>query len=143
MKVIVVQNPSGFDVPIGGVFLWYGLEDELPFGYEVYSDAGGFFLLGGSSIDLTPAGALTHVHGFPNIEIKGNHNHVVSASGSGGAGGTNVSNQSNTNSATTGHTHGYFGSSTPAGGHTHTIADSEAATNLPKHKTLYYVRRVA
>jgi len=142
MKVIVIQNPSGFDVPVGGILLWYGLAGTVPPGFEIYAEAKNHFILGGSAVDLTSRGALTHTHEFPNIAAAPNHTHGVSVSVSGYPGGVGVGLPDENTASSQNHVHAGSGSTSSAGAHGNTLATSGAGSSLPKYKRLYYIRRV-
>lgn len=144
MKVIVVQNPSGFDIPLGGILLWYGNAASVPLGFEIYTELKGYFPLGGSAYDATARGALTHTHTFPNIETKAGHTHTGSASIGGYVAPDSYGNYyGNTVAAQANHSHSGSVNITAAGGHTHTLAESGTGSNLPKHRRLYYIRKIS
>lgn len=143
MKAMIVKAPFGFDIPAGGIILWYGNAASVPAGYSIVTELGGYFAMGASTYDATARGALTHTHTFPNVETKANHNHPGSTANVSG-GYTNVTYggyYSWTVAASSGHSHGAGINVAAAGGHTHTIGTSGSGSNLPKHKRLYYIKK--
>jgi hypothetical protein len=148
MKITVVENPSilgGFEIPVGGVVLWYGLGSEVPDGYTVYAEAFDVMVMGASAgnINTTPAGALTHLH--TNTSPTGseaNHNHGTSVSSLGSSGSQVVYTFGSLSSATGAHSHPTRTSNcSSAGGHSHTLSDVGSADNLPPYHRLYWIER--
>jgi hypothetical protein len=143
MKMIMVQNPAGFDVPAGSIILWYGLSTNVPAGFEIYTTLMGQFAMGGAAYDATARGALTHAHNFPNIETKANHTHTGSVNVGGYVAPDSYGDYySSTVAAQASHSHSGSVGVTAAGGHTHTLTQSGAGSSLPKFKRLYYIRKL-
>lgn len=146
MKVLVIQNPFGFEIPVGGVVLWYGDSNNVPAGYEIYEELKGYAPYGGESVDLTARGSATHKHsyGATTVELKADHQHTVNANISGSAGGVGLGYWSGYDKAAEQyHVHGASGNTGNAGSHRHTIGDTEYASSLNSYYKLYYIRRVS
>ena len=144
MKSIIVQAPSGFEVPVGSVILWYGVIANVPIGWQILTDLMGYFPRGATAWSSTAKGAATHNHGYTNkVETKANHQHSMNQ---GTVGGT-ISAQNGTSGsyqvANNSHQHNVNASNDAAGGHTHTIANTGAASSIPKSKKLYYIKKVS
>lgn len=144
MKAIVIQAPSGFDIPAGGIVLWYGIASACPPGWEIYTELMGYFPRGGSTYSATPLGAATHSHAYASdaVELKANHTHTVTSGSEGGAGVEDTGYGSDS-TASPSHNHSVNGSVDPGGSHRHTIGTTGNASLLPKHKKYYYIRRLA
>ena len=143
MKIFVIQNPSGFEIPINGIILWYGNSTNVPPGFEIYAELQGNFAMGGAVADLTARGSLTHTHTFPNVETKANHTHTGSSGLTGYGGDTTVGYYASSDrAATPNHNHGTGINIGAAGGHGHTIAASDPGSSLPVYKRLYYIRKI-
>lgn len=145
MRMHVVQNPSGFDVPIGSVILWYGDSTNVPIGWQIDTSLMGHFVKGGSAPNLTAAGALTHYHTNNNVETKADHVHATSTSVTGGYSSTAVGGYySNVLAAEPGHSHAGSAANTgSAGGHTHALGNTGSSPSLPTYKRLYYIKKVS
>lgn len=143
MKAIMVQNPAGFDIPAGGIILWYGLAGAVPAGWEIYTELMGYFPRGELSYNATAKGSATHGHTYPSdaVSWQADHTHNMPGGSVSGASGIDCGWGSNSAANMT-HNHSVNGSMDPAGGHRHTLANPGSASNLPKHKKYYYIRRL-
>lgn len=147
MNFLFIKNPraavSEFDVPTGGIVLWYGLATEVPTGWEIYTAASDVFILGASAgnMSTTVAGSLTHTHTNSATSTAAGHTHIANAS-AGSGNSTEVFGTSTNSVADDNHSHNANASVASAGSHAHSIADTGSASNLPNYHRLYWIRRI-
>lgn len=143
MKMIVVQNPMGFDIPAGGIVLWYGDSTNLPAGWSIYATAQGQFIMGAYSgaKNLTSSGALTHTHGTPDTGAVAGHTHSVNTSSGNGGGDQFYPGVGNYDAAGGSHSHSTSGGTTSSGGHSHTVSTTNTASNLSTYYRLYWIQK--
>jgi len=145
MRTIVVNKSGVLDVPIGSIILWFGTSENIPDGYEIYTELKGYLPFGNATVDLTQKGAATHVHSYPadSLSLQANHTHVVAAGSGGTVGGVGLGSWSGYDKAAQQyHSHGASGNTVAAGSHRHTIGNTGSANNLNNYHKLYYIRRV-
>lgn len=147
MAVIVQRRriAETYKVPAGGEILWYGLGGSLPSGFVLDSYMADVFVrganIGGSS--NTTSGSDSHTHTNPaSTGTQAAHTHTTGAANVGSASGSeDIVPTSNLFNANTSHGHsGTAGVTSSAGGHSHTLASTVAATSLPPYKRLYLIR---
>ncbi len=134
---------EGYQIPAGALLLWGGASAPAGFTFETALD--GYFVMGNDAADLVTArGALTHFHTNPDAEpVAGHNNHAIQASQTSSSGGdSNVYNFAQTNFAPI-HEHSATGSNeSTAGGHGHTLNDTDPASNLPPYRRLRWIKSV-
>ena len=94
-----------FYSPAGALILWDG--STAPTGWSIETSLDGYFVMGGSAVDLTARGASTHTHTNPNTNYTGSHNnHTVTVSTSGAPSSTiTAQNSASAQYTTSSHTH--------------------------------------
>lgn len=145
MRTLVVNKSGVLDVPVGSIILWYGTSENIPNGFEIYTELKGYLPYGNTTVDLTEKGAATHIHGFSStvLSLQANHTHVVTPSSGGSPGGVGLGSWTGYDKAAEQyHSHGESGSTGLAGSHRHTIGNTGSANNLNNYHKLYYIRRI-
>ncbi len=132
---------AGYEIPAGALLLWGGASAPAGFSFETALDD--YFVMGNAAADLVTArGELTHFHTNPGAEpVAGHNNHVILASATSSSGGdTNVYKFAQTNFSPI-HSHTATGSNeSTAGGHGHTLNETDPASNLPPYRRLRWIK---
>ena len=144
----ITQSLSGsrkFYAPAGTLALWEGA--SAPSGWTFETQLDDYFIAGASAVDLTARGSLTHKHWNPPTTTGGAHtDHLVSApSVSGWASASFEGTPGSASYAGGSHIHDGIAAGTPssAGDHSHPIADTNTASNLPPYKRLRWIKATA
>lgn len=146
MKLLLVKNPKsragGYEVDAGTIALWVGLSGTVPAGWQIYSTAGGVYIMGASAgnKNLTTQGASTHSHTNPNTSTQPDHTHGHGASVGGADSTNNGYGSANTTVAPAGHTHSVSTNGTSTGGHAHSVGNTDSKTNLTNYYRLYFIK---
>jgi hypothetical protein len=136
-------------VPTGIITMWYGTTGSIPSGWIVCDGANdtpdlrSMFVLGASSdgdVGIT-GGSLVHNHACPSLSDAGYHRHGVGGTSGGNSTSVTASQFSGVYNASMGHSHSYSGNSGYKDVHSHTVADSEAASSLPPYYKLFYIMK--
>jgi hypothetical protein len=148
-RSVTIGRPLGYQIPVGGIILWYGDSTDVPNGFEIYSTANDNYIMGASSgnKNTTPAGTTTHSHTLPSSTgTVAAHTHTANTPNTGTpssntytyvTGGQSMAHPSHTHGGTTG-----VGNSSD-GSHSHTLTTSTGtATNLVKYYRLYWIKAV-
>ena len=141
MKMIVVQNPAGISIPVGGIAFWYGIAADVPSGWSIYTDANGRFVMGASvdgDLEVT-GGNATHVHSNTGLQNSGHGHSASHAAANYTSSGTAQCNVGGYTQAQNGHYHEGKSASVAAESHPHTLADTGAASLLPLYVRLYLI----
>lgn len=139
--------------PIGGIMIWDNAASGLPEGFYlcdgqthdslVTPDLRDEFIYGAAQdadVGLS-GGAETHRHGNYGTEAAGGHTHGMSVSVGGSSSSKNASGYEGTRVASGGHGHGLSATSNTDDSHTHTVGDTDLASNLPPYLMLYFAMR--
>ena len=145
MKLIMVQNPAGFDVPAGSIILWFGTEAQLNAigGWAVFASAEGQFVMGAAvgGRNLVSAGSLSHSHNQPATGAAGAHGHAVSASI--GGSGSDAFLPGVTYDGAESHSHAGTGStSNNPLDHAHSVPATGAVSSLSHYHRLYWIQKL-
>lgn len=136
------------NLPIGSIILWAG--GSIPSGWAVCNGSNGTpdlrsrFVRGATNNGQlkTTGGATTHVHSNGNTGSAGGHAHT-GISGSSGNSGTEMYYGGSNEMAAGNHSHGLSGTPNSVANHSHTVGNTESASNLPPYKVLQFIMRIS
>jgi microcystin-dependent protein len=154
-RIFAMENNSGGDtnLPKTGIILWCGLASQVPDGWKICDgtnglpDLRGMFLMGAESdIEVLSTGGYSqHCHDNGAVSVIGDHSHSYSVKT--GKPSSTINRQSPSASytlvANSTHTHTTSTRTTSqAGGHKHSLGNTNYVSNLPPYKRLYYIGRI-
>ena len=126
-------------IPSGGLILWGGTTAPAGWAFNtVFDDC----LVLGGTYNATLMGALTHIHTHPGMATNGGHNnHAYVVANASGAQQATVKAFDNAEVVATGHTHvgGTGSGQSTSGAHTHTVPNTNSASNLPLYVRLRWI----
>jgi len=141
MKVIVASNLNK-NLPLGSLLFWGGLASEIPEGWELFDSAADAFIMGttAAGINLTKQGEVNHKHTINNTDNGGSHIHnntiITSSEYSGYFDGA----YQGIYGAVSEHSHSVTLSFNSAGGHNHSVSDTDSKEHLPKYIRYYLMK---
>ena len=134
MSVIVIKRRAkkAFEVPEGGIILWYGIATDVPDDWAIDAYAKDAFVRGaseGNANNVKVGSTFVHKHTYASkTSAVAPHTHSTTASGTtGSASGSQAHyGTANENAATTNHTHSVSGTrkTDSKGGHDHAMQDT-------------------
>lgn len=150
MSFTFISNAGGA-APLGSIILWYGTKAAIPVGWEYYSAAAGFWVIGATSANTTPQNNAGHTHGYTNPTGSGGiHTHTFTVGGTSSAANNVTTLEIYTQgtwdgkAARTNHTHGVSaGTIGSHAGHTHTLSASGLEAVAPLSIGIFYIKKVA
>lgn len=145
MKAFVVRKKRVQNViPAGSILYWSGTSSAVPAGWTLYNSSEDAFVMGTSTSEIsrTVAGTSGHTHSYSSgTSSNGAHSHTATISL--GMSDLLISVRSASSSVTTigNHSHQTVTRSTNSNGaHTHAIADTGLASNLPLYRKYYLMK---
>lgn len=152
MSVIVIKRRAkkAFEVPEGGIILWYGIATDVPDDWAIDAYAKDAFVRGaseGNANNVKVGGTFVHKHTYASkTSAVAAHTHSTTASGTtGSASGSQAHyGTANANAATTNHTHSVSGTrkTDSKGGHDHAMQKTGETEVYPPYCRLYWIKAI-